>query len=133
MYFSPGDEKAFFDWLEAIPTIKKVGGRGYDLHIKLKRVPSDANLREPIALFHRYRMDMKPLAALKTSRNARWFCNPQKVLVHGYLWPSLKSPARRILWREQGCHYAVTRQPRRACLVRVSTRDALTTQKTSAP
>jgi hypothetical protein len=61
-YYSPGDEKAFFDWLLSIPSVKAVGGKLWDLSITLKRQPSNADLRELLALLFRYRMDMKPLA-----------------------------------------------------------------------
>lgn len=43
------------------------------MHIQLKRQPSDKDLRELVALFFRYNVNMKPLAALRTKRNARWF------------------------------------------------------------
>lgn len=77
-YFSAGDEEAFFSWLQAIACVASVGGHGYDLTLDLKRRPGDADFRELIALFFRYRMNMKPLAALQTARNAKWFAeNPQ--------------------------------------------------------
>ena len=46
------------------------------LHIELKRAPSNADLHELVGLLHRYRMDMTPLAAFKTARNAKWFADP---------------------------------------------------------
>src|SRR5260370_1418230 len=77
-YFSPGDEKAFYDWLHSIPCVAEVGGRLRSAHITLKRAPSDFDLRELVAFFFRYRMNMKPLAAFKTARNAKWFADPNK-------------------------------------------------------
>lgn len=76
-YFSYGDEKAFFGWLESIPCVASVGGRGRDIHIKLKRRPSDSDLRELTAIFFRYRMNMKKLADYRTARNAHWFDAPE--------------------------------------------------------
>ena len=76
-YFAPGDETAFFSWLQSISCIASVGGEGYDVHIKLKRPPSDSNLRELIALLFRYRMNMRVLATYRTERNAHWFDDPK--------------------------------------------------------
>jgi hypothetical protein len=77
-YGSPGDEMAFFTWLKAIPCVGEVVGRSTNLHIQLKHAPSNADLHEFVGLLHRYRMDMTPLAALKTARNAKWFADPGK-------------------------------------------------------
>jgi hypothetical protein len=76
-YFAYGDEKAFFGWLESIPCVASVGGRLRDIHIKLKRQPGDSDLRELIALFSRYRMNMRRLAVYRTARNAHWFDDPK--------------------------------------------------------
>ncbi len=81
-YFSPGDEKAFFDWLQSLSCVAKVGGRLRDLYITLKHVPNDTDLRELIALLFRYRMNMKSLAAFRTSRNAKWFANNPDAFWH---------------------------------------------------
>jgi len=81
-YFSGGDETVFFSWLLNIGCVSEVEGHARSLHICLKRQPSDADLRELIALFWRYRMSMKPLAALKTPRNAAWFANDPTVYWH---------------------------------------------------
>lgn len=76
-YYSSGDEMAFFKWLKSIPCVDDVTGRSNDLHIRLKRAPSNTDLREFVALLYRYKMDMTPLAAMKTSRNAKWFADPK--------------------------------------------------------
>jgi hypothetical protein len=73
IYFSAGDEQAFFDWLQSISCVRSVGGHLRDIHITLKRAPNDNQLRELIALFYRYRMNMKGLAVFRTSQNAKWF------------------------------------------------------------
>ena len=77
-YGSQGDETAFFTWLQAIPCVGAVVGQSTNLHIQLKRAPSNADLHELVGLLHRYGMDMTPLAALKTARNAKWFADPGK-------------------------------------------------------
>jgi len=95
-YFSPGDEKAFFDWLLAISCVKSIGGVGRDLHIQLKRAPGNGDLRELIALLYRYRMDLTPLAALRSSRNADWFAGNPRAYWHKRMFgkpgPQAKSP-----------------------------------------
>ena len=72
-YFSQGDEDAFFGWLTSISCVETVEGHLRNLHITEKRPPRKLELRELIALFSRYRMSLKPLASLKTTRNAAWF------------------------------------------------------------
>jgi len=81
-YYSPGDEKAFFDWLCAIPCVKGVQGELRDLHVTLKRQPGNTDLRELLALLFRYRMNMKPLAAMRTARNAAWFSENKNAYWH---------------------------------------------------
>jgi hypothetical protein len=76
-YFSAGDESAFFAWLSSIPCVADITGQSRDLHIRLRRMPSNADLRELVALLYRYKMDMRPLAAMKTPRNTKWFADPK--------------------------------------------------------
>ena len=78
VYYSQRDEKAFYDWLRSITCVAEVGGRLRDVHITLKRRPSDSDLWDLLALLFRYRMNMKSLAAFRTTRNAKWFDDPKK-------------------------------------------------------
>ena len=71
-YGSPGDETAFFDWLGAIACVGVIGGVGPDLLIPLTREPSDEELRELIALFHRYGVSLGQLAVF----NRDWLLSP---------------------------------------------------------
>jgi len=77
-YYSAGDERAFFGWLESIPGVLKVEGRGSELHIHLrsKRLSATA-LRELLALYMRFRGNMQELAQFEASSNASWFRNPK--------------------------------------------------------
>jgi hypothetical protein len=75
-YGSEGDERAFFEWLGRIGCVGKCYGVVRDLRILLKRPPSDAELRELIAIFDRYGVDMAQLAALETKDNVGWFRKP---------------------------------------------------------
>lgn len=76
-YFSQNDEIAMFDWLGRIKVIRGTTGSGRKLVIDLRRSPTDNQLRDILALFHRYRMDMTPLAGLLTDKNRSWFTSPE--------------------------------------------------------
>jgi hypothetical protein len=93
-YYSPGDEDAFFQWLQSISCVEGVVGQGTNLCIRLRRTPSRADLRELIAVLYRYQMDMTPLAALKTARNAAWFANDREVYWHMPIFGKAKHPRR---------------------------------------
>jgi len=73
-YYSEQDEAAFFEWLKRIGCIKELNGRGDELylHIARKKI-SNANLRELIAIFERYKIDMKQLAPFLNDKNSVWF------------------------------------------------------------
>ena len=76
-YGSPGDEAAFYQWLQSIGCVRQVGGSGSDLHIDVKRKRiSNADLRELCALLFRYRMPMQALAIFRTRQNESWFAQP---------------------------------------------------------
>jgi hypothetical protein len=65
-YYSPNDEAAFFEWLDKIDCVSKYDGKGTLLNIYLRAnaVNEDA-LRELRALFGRYDIDTKQLAAFE--------------------------------------------------------------------
>jgi len=77
VYYSPSDERAFFEWVARIGCISRVEGRGDALllYLSTKRV-SEVNLRELIALFRRYKVGMAQLAQLENPRNRDWFRSP---------------------------------------------------------
>lgn len=75
-YYSSADESAFYDRLAGLRCIAGVRGARDGLHISLSRRPSDMQLREIIALLYRYELDMKPLTALLTEKNASWYADP---------------------------------------------------------
>ena len=90
-YFSQGDENAFFNWLRTIKCVEGVGGEGWDLHITLARPPGNADLRELIALFFRFGVNMRSLAAFHTVRNANWFAENRKAFWHSRVFGKTKS------------------------------------------
>jgi hypothetical protein len=71
------DERAFFEWLERIPCVDSFRGEGADgLVVRLKRRPGQDDLRQLIALCHRWRVDMRQLAKFETNENREWFRSP---------------------------------------------------------
>ena len=70
-YWSPGDEKAHFDWMQSIPCVRDVQGEGVRvyLYIDLDAV-TVADIYELDALYRRYGGDRDQLARLKESSNA---------------------------------------------------------------
>jgi hypothetical protein len=81
-YYSNGDESSFFGWLEGLRCVSHVKGAPDGLHVSLKRLPSDKDLRELIGLLYRYGLDMTPLAALQTAKNSAWFAQNKKAFWH---------------------------------------------------
>lgn len=76
-YFSKGDERAFFRWLNEIPCVTSIEGRGDILNIPVDReLLDDESLRELIALFQRYSVDMNQLAQFETNDNRVGFKQP---------------------------------------------------------
>lgn len=76
-YYSPNDEAAFFEWIRKIPSIINYEGKGSDIFIYI----SDKNmdefcLREIIALFKRYGIEMRQLAIFDQEMFSEWFKSP---------------------------------------------------------
>lgn len=77
-FFSQYDESAFFDWLKKISCVKKSEGRGSTLYILIDRMSVDEDaLRELLALFHRYDIDMRQLVTFDCTEFSTWFHNKQ--------------------------------------------------------
>ena len=71
------DERAFFEWLERIPCVGSFAGQGTDgLVVRLRRRPGQDDLRQLLALCHRWGVDMRQLAKFETDQNRSWFCDP---------------------------------------------------------
>ena len=69
-YYSQLDEKSFFEWALEIPCVTSV--EGGLLHIKSKRL-SESDLRDLVALMHRYKMPMSQLQQFCNPKNEHWF------------------------------------------------------------
>lgn len=78
MYYAPLDERAFFEWLQAIPGVVSVVGipAGLEVTLRSKRL-SQATLRDLLAIHFRYGLPMKGLAQFETPQNNSWFRSPQ--------------------------------------------------------
>jgi hypothetical protein len=76
VFFSQLDEAAFFAWLEKLPCVSGFAGRGDILFIQVHVSKVDEyGLRDLLALFWRYGVDMKQLAAFDKQEFAHWFHN----------------------------------------------------------
>ena len=89
-YFSQGDEESFWHRLQSIKCVKAFEGKGNDYYITLARAPGNADLRELIALFFRYDVNMRSLAAFQTDRNAKWFAENRKAFWHSRVFGKTK-------------------------------------------
>jgi hypothetical protein len=76
-FFSAHDESGFFEWLKKLTCVKRSEGRGRTIYlsVELASVDEDA-LRELLALFRRYAVDMRQLAKLDRDEFADWFRDP---------------------------------------------------------
>src|SRR5262245_53355416 len=76
-FYHQNDERTFFEWLDRIACVDKYAWEGPDgLVVRLNRAPNDDDLREIIALFQRFGVNMRQLARFETPENAGWFRNP---------------------------------------------------------
>jgi hypothetical protein len=72
-YFSQGDELSFFTWLDKIKVIRRWEGVDDRVLLHVPSRISDKGLRELLALFRRYHVDMGQLAQFQTPSNRPWF------------------------------------------------------------
>lgn len=87
-YYSPGDENAFFAWLRGLHSVLNVCGVGSELQIVVRDNPiPDDELRELIAVFFRYEIEMTQLALFLNEHNAHWF-KQQGMFWHSKVFPS---------------------------------------------
>ena len=77
-FFSHGDERAFFEWLDKIPFVVRYEGRGRILFISVNSLAIDEDgLREILALFRRYGVGMRQLVVFDRDDFADWFRDKQ--------------------------------------------------------
>ena len=77
-FYSIEDESSFFRWLKSLACVVDVYGKGLSIMIDVKEPVSDDSLRELLAIFYRYKIDMTQLSIFKSKTNEDWFyCNTQ--------------------------------------------------------
>jgi hypothetical protein len=73
-FLSQLDETAFFEWLSKISCVSKFTGQDDILYIQITRSKVDqSSLRDLLALFYRYKIDMKQLAIFDRAEFSEWF------------------------------------------------------------
>ena len=71
IYWSEGDERAHFEWMERIPCVQDVRGEGRRVFLTIDENAATADdLRELAALYRRYGGDEAQLAPLNGKKNA---------------------------------------------------------------
>lgn len=95
-FYHQSDERAFFEWLSRISCVASYAGDGQrGLVVKLKRRPGEDDLRQLLALCHRYRVNMRQLAKFETDKNRSWLRNPDAFWYRGVFGKSQDRSARR--------------------------------------
>lgn len=91
-FYSEGDELSFFNWLNSIEAVDLVQGAGNCINVYLKKLHiSDECLRELIAVFFRYRIEMTQLGRLLNNDNAEWFQRNTKAYWHQSIFSDCSS------------------------------------------
>ena len=79
IYYSDNDEVAFFEWLGKIKCVTATGGSGYVLSITVQlNLVGDGDLRDLLALFHRYNINKRQLVVLDRPEFHSWFHDKRK-------------------------------------------------------
>lgn len=79
LFYSLTDEDYFVDWFEKIDALVSTAAELRDIMLYFhSAVIPDTDLRELIALFTRYRLDMRGLSVFLNDSNRSWLANPEK-------------------------------------------------------
>ena len=82
-YYSRKDEDAFFEWIKKIDCIDNFIGSGNELYLYISSHDlHDYDLRDLLALFYRYKIDMKQLRVFLNKDNRDWFYENKKAYWH---------------------------------------------------
>jgi hypothetical protein len=71
-FYSSEDEKWFFTWISKIKAVTRMSGHLRTLTLQVENI-DDESLRELLALFYRYNVDMGPLAQFRSDASRSWF------------------------------------------------------------
>lgn len=82
-FYARKDEDAFFEWIKKIECIDDFKGIGKELYLYIACSDlHDHDLRDLLALFYRYKIDMKQLTRFLTPTNKSWFHDNQQAYWH---------------------------------------------------
>lgn len=91
-YYSRKDEDAFFEWIKKIDCIDKAVGEGRESHFYIAcNDLHDHDLRDLLALFYRYKLDMKQLQRFLNKDNKQWFFENHKAYWHRRVFGTKKN------------------------------------------
>ena len=83
IFYSPKDEDAFFEWIKKINCIKSTSTARDELSLHISNdAISDEDLDDLLALFHRYKINMKQLGRFLNEDNKQWFYENRKAFWH---------------------------------------------------
>ena len=96
-FYSRKDEDVFFEWIQKIDCIDKTSAylNMLYLHIASNEL-HDSDLRDLLALFFRYHIDMKQLKQFLTDDNKKWFFGNPKGYWHKQVFGSKKDDTSRL-------------------------------------
>lgn len=82
-FYARKDEDAFFEWINKIKCIEKTSAKGRELYLHIACDDlHEYDLRDLLALFYRYKIDMKRLKMFLNEDNKSWFYENKKAYWH---------------------------------------------------
>lgn len=81
-FLSAGDESNFFSRIESLNGVSKMYGEGFSIVIETEDSIEDSSLKELIATFYRYQIDMSQLKSFMNKDNKCWFFSNTKAYWH---------------------------------------------------
>ena len=73
-FYSQNDETSFFEWLKRIVAINEIEGVGNEIRLHIENASiDDESLRDLIAIFYRYGIELTQLSQFKNKDNEEWF------------------------------------------------------------
>lgn len=83
IFYAPKDEDAFFEWIKKISCVGSFSGIKDELYLYISSTTlEDEDLNDLLALFYRYKIDMKQLKKFLNEHNKKWFYENKKAYWH---------------------------------------------------
>src|SRR3989338_2643526 len=83
IFYASKDEDAFFEWIKKIACVGSFSGVKDELYLYISStILEDENLNDLLALFYRYKIDMKQLKRFLNEHNKGWFYENKKAYWH---------------------------------------------------